>query len=181
MDYMYIIYIHEYTYIYIYIYKKIYIYIINIYVYIERVKHELRGIELVRTIISQLVSDVAFFKGIFWNSEFDKNYMTSNMFCVTMMSLVISRLSCFRLAEIRRKESSMKVLFYLLSSWLSRNGDSAFSFWIQNFSHITNISRSASLEPCKFTSFSMMMNLACLLKICPSSWKCFQSRMELGF
>ena len=108
-------------------------------------------------------------------------YMTSNMFCVTMMSLVISRLSCFRLAEIRRKESSMKVLFYLLSSWLSRNGDSAFSFWIQNFSHITNISRSASLEPCKFTSFSMMMNLACLLKICPSSWKCFQSRMELGF
>ena len=119
---------------YIYIYKKIYIYIINIYIYIERVKHELRGIELVRTIISQLVSDVAFFKGIFWNSEFDKNYMTSNMFCVTMMSLVISRLSCFRLAEIRRKESSMKVLFYLPSSWLSLNGTSVFIFWIQNFS-----------------------------------------------
>ena len=31
----------------------------------ERVKHELRDIELVRTIISQLVSAVAFFKGIF--------------------------------------------------------------------------------------------------------------------
>ena len=32
---------------------------------IERVKHELRGIEQVRTIISQLVSAVTFFKGIF--------------------------------------------------------------------------------------------------------------------
>ena len=31
----------------------------------ERVKHELRGIEQVRTIISQLVSAVTFFKGIF--------------------------------------------------------------------------------------------------------------------
>ena len=61
--------------------------------------------------ISQLVLAVAFFKGVFWNSEFDKNYMTSNMFCFTMMLLVISGLSCFRLAEIRRKESSMKVLF----------------------------------------------------------------------
>ena len=37
--------------------------------YIERekgrVKHELKGIELVRTVISLLVSVVAFFKGIF--------------------------------------------------------------------------------------------------------------------
>ena len=81
----------------------------------ERVNHELRGTELVRTIISQIVSTVAFFKEIFWNSEFDKNYMTSNMFCFTMMSLAISRLSSFRLAEIRRKESSIKVLFYLPS------------------------------------------------------------------
>ena len=31
----------------------------------ERVNHELRGTELVRTIIPQLVSTVAFFKGIF--------------------------------------------------------------------------------------------------------------------
>ena len=77
----------------------------------ERANHELRGTELVRTIISQLVSTVAFIKGIFWNSEFDKNYMTSNMFCFTMMSLLISQLSCFILAEGRRKESSMKVLF----------------------------------------------------------------------
>ena len=131
--------------------------------------------------MSQLVLAVAFFKGIFWNSEFDKNYMTSNMFCSTMMSLVISRLSCFRLAEIRRKGSTMKVLFYLLSSWLSPNRTSVFSFWIQMFPLITNNSRSASLEPCKFTSLSMMMNLACLLKLCPFSWKCLQARMELGF
>ena len=139
------------------------------------------NIELVRRIISQLVSAVAFFKRIFSNSEFDKNYMTSNMFCFAVMSLMISRLSCFRLAEIRRKGSSMKVLFYLLSSRLSPNGTSVFSFWIQKFSLITNISRSVSLEPCKFTSLSMMMNLACLLKLCPFSWKCFQARMELGF
>ena len=97
-------------------------------------KHELRGIELVRTVNSKLVSVVAFFKEIFWNSEFDKNYMTSNMFCFTIMSLVISRPSCFRLAEIWRKGSSMKVLFYLVSSWLSPNRTSVFSFWIQNFS-----------------------------------------------
>ena len=106
----------------------------NIYTERERVKHELRGIGLIRTIIFQLVSAVTFFKGIFWNSEFDKNYMTSDMFCFIMMSLVISRLRCFRLAEIRRKESSMKVLFYLPSSWLSLNGTSVFIFWIQNFS-----------------------------------------------
>ena len=103
------------------------------------------------------------------------------MFCVTMLSLVISRLSRFRLAQIRRERSSIKVLFYLLRSWLSLNGTSVFSFWIQKFSLITNISCSASLEPCKFTSLSMMMNLACLLKLCPFSWKCLQARMELGF
>ena len=53
--------------------------------------------------------------------------------CFAMTSLVISRLSCFRLTENRLKRSSMKVLFYLLSSWLSPNGTSVFSFWIQNF------------------------------------------------
>ena len=98
------------------------------------------------------------------------------MFCFTMMSLVISQLS--RLAQIRREGSSIKVLFCLLRSWLSLNGTSVFSFWIQKFSLITNISCSASLEPCKFTSLSMM---ACLLKLCPFSWKCLQARMELGF
>ena len=45
------------------------------------VKHELRGIELVRTIIFKLVAAVDFFKGIFLNSQFDKNYTTSNIFC----------------------------------------------------------------------------------------------------
>ena len=50
-------------------------------------------------------------QGSFLKFWVDKNYMTSNMFCFTMMSLVISGLSFFRLAEIRRKESSMKVLF----------------------------------------------------------------------
>ena len=104
--------------------------------------------------------------------------MTSNVFCFTMMSLVISRLSRFRLAQIRREGSSMKVLFYLLRSWLRLNGTSVFSFWIQKFSLITNISRSASLEQYKFTSLSMM---ACLLKLGPFSWKCLQDRMELGF
>ena len=111
---------HMYTYMYIciYVYKCIYvcmymyIYYIYIYIYIHRVKHEFRGIELARTINSKLVSVVAFFKGIFWDSEFDQNYMTSNMFCFTMMSLVILRLSCFRQAHVWRKSSSMKVLFF---------------------------------------------------------------------
>ena len=35
------------------------------YVCIYIMQHEMRGIELVKTIISQLVSAVAFFKGIF--------------------------------------------------------------------------------------------------------------------
>ena len=35
--------------------------------------------ELVRTIIFQQILDVTFFKGIFWNFEFGKNYMKSNM------------------------------------------------------------------------------------------------------
>ena len=101
--------------------------------------------------------------------------MTSNMFCSSVMSLMISRMSCFRLAEIRWKGNSVKALFYLLSSWLSPNGTGVFSFWIQTFSVITNISRSASLEPCKFISLSMMMNSAYLLKLCPFA------RMELDF
>ena len=33
--------------------------------YIYRIKHELRGTELVKTMISQLVLAVAFFKGVF--------------------------------------------------------------------------------------------------------------------
>ena len=45
-------------------YKYIYIYI-YIYIYMYRIQPELRGMELVRTIISQLVSAVAFFKGTF--------------------------------------------------------------------------------------------------------------------
>ena len=61
--------------------------------------------------------------------------------------------------------------------WLSPNGTSVFSFWIQKFSLITNISRSASLEPCQFTSFSMMRNLARLMKLCLSP----ENGMELGF
>ena len=73
-------------------------------------QHELRGIELVR-IIFQIVLAVAFFKGIFSETKFYKNYKMLNMFYFTMISFVISRLSCFRLAEIRRKRSSMKVLF----------------------------------------------------------------------
>ena len=125
---------------------------------------------------------MAFFKGFFSNSGFDKSYMTSYIFCFTMMSLVISQLSCFRLAEIRRKGSRMKVLSYLLSSWLNPNGTSVFSFWIQKFSLISNIFCSASWEPCKFSSLLMMMNLACLLSnlACPFSWKCLQARMELA-
>ena len=102
--------IYVYMYINVYMYVCICIYII--YIYIHRVKHEFRGIELARTINSKLVSVVAFFKGIFWDSEFDQNYMTSNMFCFTMMSLVILRLSCFRQAHVWRKSSSMKVLFF---------------------------------------------------------------------
>ena len=92
------IHIHIYTYLYLYLNICIHISIsrpiyLSIYLSIHTysLKHQLRGIELVRTIISQLVLAVAFFKGIFWNFEFDKNYMTSNMFCFTMMSLMISR------------------------------------------------------------------------------------------
>ena len=36
-----------------------------IYIYIHIMQNELRGIELVKTTISQLVSAVVFFKGIF--------------------------------------------------------------------------------------------------------------------
>ena len=64
------------VYIYIYIYTYIYIYI---YVCVYRIRHELRGIELVKTIISELVSAVAFFKGFF-----DENFMTLNIFRFTM-------------------------------------------------------------------------------------------------
>ena len=49
---------------YVCMFVNIYIYI-YIYKYIHRAKHELRGIELVRTINSKLVSVVAFFKGNF--------------------------------------------------------------------------------------------------------------------
>ena len=62
---IYKIYIYEYIYIYIYIYVYIYIYIyiyLNIYIYIY---NTLRSIELVKTVISQLVSAVAFFKDIY--------------------------------------------------------------------------------------------------------------------
>ena len=48
-------------------------------------QQELRGIEAVRTIILRLVLVVVFFKEIFCNSEFNKNNMTSNMFCFTVM------------------------------------------------------------------------------------------------
>ena len=74
-------------------------------------QHELRGIELVRTIIFLLVLVVVFFKGLFCNSEFNRNNMLSNMFCFTMMSLVILQVSCFRLAEDRGKGRIMKLLF----------------------------------------------------------------------
>ena len=84
-------------------------------------QHELRGIELVRTIIFPLVLVVAFFKGIFCDSEFDKNNMTSNMFCFSIMLLVISQVSCFRPAEGRWKKRIMKVLlfanFLIKSEW----------------------------------------------------------------
>ena len=141
----------------------------------------MRGIELVKTTTSQLVSTVAFFKRIFWNSEFDKNYMTSNMFCFTLMSKVVSRMSCFRLVKIRRKGSRMKILFYLLSSSLNPDGTRVFSFLIQKISLTANVSRNTFLEQYKFTSLSMMMNLKCLLKFCSSSWKCLEVRVELGF
>ena len=48
-----------------------YVYI-YIYIYMYRIRHELRGIELVKTIISQLVSAVALFKGFFRILTFTK-------------------------------------------------------------------------------------------------------------
>ena len=75
-----------------------------------RIQHELRGIELVRIIISQLLA-VVFFKGLVCNFNFKKNYMMSNIFCFTVMPLVISRLNCLRQAEIKRKGNSPKVFF----------------------------------------------------------------------
>ena len=59
-----------------YIYIYIYIYIC---VCVYRIRHELRSIELAKTIISELVSAVAFFKGLF-----DENFMTLNIFRFTM-------------------------------------------------------------------------------------------------
>ena len=44
-------------------------------------QYELTGIDLVRTSKNNnfaIVLALAFFKGIFWNSEFDKNYMIAN-------------------------------------------------------------------------------------------------------
>ena len=96
--------------IYIFIYICTYIYIYKNYSN-YRIHDELRGIVLVRAIISQPVSAMALFRRSFSNSEFKKNYMTSNIFYFTMISLVTSQLSRLRLAEIRPKGSSMKVLF----------------------------------------------------------------------
>ena len=88
----------------LYIKYNIYIYNIYIYIYI----FELRGIMLLRTTISQLVLAMAFFNGIFWNLT---KITWRQMFCFTMMSLVISQLTCCRLVKIRQKGSSIKVLF----------------------------------------------------------------------
>lgn len=127
-----------------------------------------------RTIISQLVSVMAFFKRPWsWTSS-------PNMFSFIMKWLVTSQLSCFRLIEIRRKRSSMKFLFYLISSCLSPNVISASSFWIQKYSLITKTFCSASLEPSKFTILSMMMNFACLLKLCLCYWNCLQATIKSG-
>ena len=119
---------------------------------------------------------VDFFKKFFWNFEFDKNDMTSNMLCFTMMSLLISQLS-WNWMESEQHES----LFYLPRSWLSLNGTSVLSFWSQKLSFTTNISRSVFLEPCRLTSLSIMMSSACLLKLIPCSWKYLKARTELGF
>ena len=92
--------------------------------------------------------------------------------CFIIIPWAISQLSCFRPAENRRKVSSMKFLFIC---------PGVFTFWVQKSPFTSHNSRSASLESCSFTSLSMMMNLASLLNLCPSSWKSFQARMELGF
>ena len=76
-----------------------------------RIQHELRGRELVRTVNPQLVSAVNVFKRSFWNSESDKNYISSKILSFTMMLLVLSRLSCLKIAEFRLRRSSLKVLF----------------------------------------------------------------------
>ena len=79
--------------------------------HLYRIQHEMRGRELVRTVNPQLVSAVTFFKRIFWNSESDKNYISSKILSFTMMLLVLSWLSCLKLAEFRLRRSSLKVLF----------------------------------------------------------------------
>ena len=149
------------------------------YMYI-RIQYELRGRKQVRTIISQLVLVVVFFKGLVWNFKLKKNYMMSNMFYFSVISLVISRLNCLRQADIRLKGNSLKVLLFLSSS-LGSNGASIFSFWIQKLSLITKISVSHFLEPCRLINLSRMMNLESLLKSYSCLWKYLKAGMELGF
>ena len=110
------------------LYCCLYIYI---YIYIER---GLSGIELVGTNISQLVSAVTFFQGNFWNYEFSKNSMPSIIFYSILTSVVISRLSYLRLAEIRRRREQRESPFYLQHSWLSPNGTSNFILKTQRLS-----------------------------------------------
>ena len=59
----------------------------------ESVKHKLKGIELVRVIISQLVSAVVFLKGIFWNSWLSPNGTSIFNFWIQKFSL-ITNISC---------------------------------------------------------------------------------------
>ena len=127
-----------------------------------------RGVELVKTVISQLVPVAVIFKRVlkFWISQ---NLHVSNMFFFTMMSLILSRLSCFKLIKIRPKKSSIKV-------WLMPNWTSAFSFWNHNTFFPQYL-----LEPVRFTNFSMMINSEIFLKLSPCCRKCVQASKEWSF
>ena len=96
----------------------------------------MRGIELVGAKTSHLVLAVTFLPGNFWNPEFTKNSMSSIILYSILTSVVISRLSYFRLAEIRPKGESP---FYLQHSWWSPNGTSNFILLTQRLSLLFSV------------------------------------------
>ena len=66
-------------------------------------------------------------------------------------------------------------------SWLSPDGVNIFNFLIQKVSHVFSLSFSISLDVFSSScNCSIMMNLACRLKICSVWLKCLSSGMALG-
>ena len=78
------------------------------------------------------------------------------------------------------KGSARVFIFYFMSSWFSPAENKVFSFWIQKFSRCIKRSRKMSLELEVFTSLSMIINLAWLLKFWPCCWKYLPASIAFG-